>query len=144
MREIGKKIVFLGLLAVVLAAGRPAQAASTEVVWPAEKIVYKQVIPGVTKAVLSEDPTTGAYTSLTRFAGGVSNPLHTHTYDIKAVVISGTYNYGIDGQVVKLGPGSYALIPGGRQHTSGTDDKGCLFLEESPGKFDINFVKAAK
>jgi hypothetical protein len=51
---------------------------------------------------------------LVKFAAGTDNGLHTHTYDIKAVVISGTFLYGSGGAAPKnLGPGSYLLIPGG-------------------------------
>lgn len=124
------------------AAKTPVMSAAKEVVWPADQLQFKPVQPGITKAVLWGDPTKGAYGALTRFAAGTKVPLHTHSHDIKVVVISGTFVYGTTGGEQRLGPGSYLFEPGGKKHTSGAEaGADCLFFEESPGKWDIQMVE---
>ena len=118
------------------------QAATQEVVWPEDKIQFKELIPGIKQAVLSGDPTKGEYAALTKFQAGLKNSLHIHTNDIKIVVISGTFLYGTETGEMKLGPGSYLVIPGGRKHTSGADSSSeGLFFESSPGKFDMKMIE---
>ena len=134
-------MVLVAAAAVGFAAGQAvAKSKATEVVWPADAIQFKQAVPGVTKAILWGDDTKGAYASLTKFAAGTKNLLHTHANDIKLVVIKGSYNYGTEKGEQKLGPGSYVLVPAGRKHTSGTDEDS-LFFEESNGKFTLDIVK---
>ena len=150
MNSLIKTGAFALMSVAVMAAGQlsiaqekkmPGAASTTkEVVWPAEQIQFKDVIAGVKKAILWEEPITGRYAALTKFAAGTKNALHTHSSDIKMVVISGTFVYGSDGKENKLGPGSYLLIPAGKEHTSGSDSD-CLFFEESPGRFTMNMVK---
>jgi quercetin dioxygenase-like cupin family protein len=139
------------VLVAVLVVAHPAPLAAKgkgdagrEVVWPAGDITFEQTpAKGVTKADLWGNAAKGVHGSLVKFAAGTDNGLHTHTYDIKAVVISGTFLYGSGGAAPqKLGPGSYLLIPGGMKHTSGCDaGADCLFFEEQSGKFDIKPVK---
>lgn len=139
----GFGLAAFSLMAVSLgwAAEKPA-AASKEIVWPADKIQFKPVIPGVSKAVLWGDPDKGPYGALTKFAKGTKNALHTHTHDIKIVVISGTMVSNFGGGEKKLGPGSYVLEPAGAQHTNGAgEDADCLFFEESDGPFDLHWMK---
>jgi len=120
---------------------KTAMTMSKEVVWPAAEMKFNAAIPGVEQAVLWGDPTKGAYGAVTRFKAGQKNPLHTHSHDIKMVVISGTFIHGTESGEKKLGPGSYLLVPGGMKHTSGANtDADCLFFEESPGKFDMQVV----
>ncbi len=141
MTKTSRKVIVLGLALVVLgAAGIVRAETAKEVVWPTDKIVYKEVIPGISKAVLWQTP-SGAYGALTRAAPNVKNPLHTHSHEIKMVFISGTWNYGTESGVTKLGAGSYLVVPGGRKHTSGSGPDGALFYEESDGAFDMTPAK---
>ena len=115
---------------------------SKEIVRPAEQMEFKEAIPGVSKAVLWGNPTKGKYATLTKFAKGTKNALHTHPHDIRIVVISGTFVYNSGGGEKKLGPGSFLFQPAGVKHTSGAGDgTDCLFFEESDGAFDIKMVK---
>src|SRR5688572_4902216 len=57
---------------------------------------YTEVIPGVSKAPLWGDDKTGPYGSFTKFAPGHKNPLHTHSSDIRIVVLEGAYIFGTD------------------------------------------------
>jgi quercetin dioxygenase-like cupin family protein len=109
----------------------------------AETAKFKEVIPGVSRAVLSGDPDKGAYRAFTKFAPGAMHPLHWHSSDIYTVVLKGAYLYKPEkGEEKRVGPGSYLFIPAGDRHTSSCDPKdGLLMFEESPGKFDMTLVE---
>ena len=102
---------------------------------------FEEVVPGVSKAMLQGNPEKGAYVAFTKFAPGIQNPLHTHTNEVRMLVISGAYIYTIDGKEHRAGPHSYVVIPAGVEHMSAGDPKeGALFLEEGDQKFDINWM----
>ena len=107
-----------------------------------QALKFTDVIDGVAKADAWGEP-DAAHGAVTRYAAGHHVPLHTHTYDMKIVVIAGTLLHGdAQGRITRLGPGSYCFIPDGQKHTLGCEkDEDCLFYEEQPGKFDIKAVK---
>ena len=134
-------IMFVGVGAFVVAEEMKKSVGVKEIIWPADKIEFKAVVPGVTQAVLWGDPTKGKYGAITKFAAGIKHPLHTHSSDIKMVVISGTLIIGSEGVEHKLSPGSYILAPAGKKHTSGSDaGSECMFFEEGSGKFTMTMV----
>lgn len=124
----------------------PAWAETTNaIVWPADEIAWSDsaAMKGARLAVLWGDPAQGPYGALKRLPAGASLALHTHPYEHKVVSVSGTIALSVEGVAPKdLGPGSYALIPAGTKHKAecrpGAD---CVYLEQSPGKFDVQFVK---
>ena len=64
---------------------------------------------------------------------------------MKVVFLSGTYIQVPEGKaVVRLGPGSYMLQPGGNyKHTTSCDKASeCVFFLESEGAFDLKPVAA--
>ena len=103
---------------------------------------FREVMPGVFKVHLWGEP-TGNHGSFTKFKAGFKTPMHTHTYDVRMVVISGTLLHGNAlGQETRLGAGAFCYIPGGEKHTSAcAPDADCLFYEEQPGHFDLNPVR---
>lgn len=122
-----------------------AQSAKPAVVWAAAdlKWVDNPSIKGGKVAVLWGDPSKGAYGALKRLPGGTTVPAHTHTHDQKIIEVTGTVVVTVEGGAPKdLGPGSYALFPGGVKHTAnckaGAD---CLYFEEQPGKADLKTVQ---
>jgi len=71
----------------------------------------------------------------------------THTYDMKVVILSGTYIQAPEGKPeFRLGPGSYFMQPGGDyRHTTTCDQASdCVFFVESKGKFDLKPVDPGK
>jgi hypothetical protein len=103
--------------------------------------------PGVKVANLWGDHTKGAFGAFFRLPAGFAAPLHTHTHDMKVVFISGTYIQAPEGKsVVRLGPGSYMMQPGGNyRHTTSCDKASdCVFLVESAGPFDLKVVETGK
>ena len=107
-----------------------------------EKAEFKEVIPGVRKKILWGNDDVGPYGAFTKFDPGITNPLHTHTNEVRIVVLRGAYIYKPqNGKERRVSAGSYISIPGGDVHVSSGDAKeGALFYEESPGKFDLKLV----
>jgi quercetin dioxygenase-like cupin family protein len=104
----------------------------------AEKATFKEVAPGISKAVLWGDDQNGAYGAFTKFKPGHDNGMHTHTNDIWIVGIKGAYLYRDEAGEKRVTAGNFIRIPAGKKHWSGSDKKsGALFYEESSGKFDI-------
>lgn len=115
--------------------------------WAAEDIKWetpKEAPPGLMSAGLWGNMAKGAYGALVKFGEAMDNPLHTHTYDTKAVVVSGSFWYAPEGGEKKmLGPGSYFMVPAGLRHTSGAE-AGTVVFQEGPGKFDFKMVEMPK
>jgi hypothetical protein len=94
---------------------------------------------GMQFAVLSGDPKTGPYTQIRKVRGGTNNPLHSHSSEIKNVIISGVWYTGVDEASVKdFGPGSVVIMPADWLHVSGCRLGGdCVLYQEGKGKFDF-------
>jgi hypothetical protein len=61
---------------------------------------------GMQFALLSGDPKTGPYTQIRKVPAGTDNPLHSHSSEIKNVIISGVWYTGKDAASAKdFGPG---------------------------------------
>jgi quercetin dioxygenase-like cupin family protein len=133
------------------AKGAPRAAASRLVVMPASDLKWADLdptgAPGVKIADLWGNHTKGAYGAFFKLPAGFAVPLHTHTYDIKVVIVSGTYIQSPERKPeFRLGPGSYFMQPGGNyRHTTSCDKASdCVFFAESNGKFDLKLVDAGK
>jgi hypothetical protein len=129
----------------------PKAAASRLVVMPASDLKWADLdpagAPGVKIADLWGNHANGAFGAFFKLPAGFAAPLHTHTYDIKVVIVSGTYVQVPEGKPeFRLGPGSYFMQPGGNyRHTTSCDKASdCVFFAESSGKFDLKLVDAAK
>ena len=95
--------------------------------------------PGMQFALLSGDPKSGAYTQMRKVPAGTDNGLHSHSSEIKNVIISGVWYTGTDAAAAKdFGPGSVVLMPGNWAHVSGCRvGSDCVFYQEGKGKFDF-------
>ena len=129
------------------AAAKAKPAASRLVVMPAADMKWTDLdpagAPGVKVADLWGNHATGAFGALLKLPAGFAAPLHTHTYDMKVVIILGTYIQVPEGKPeFRLGPGSYFMQPGGDYRHTTTCDKAtdCVFLVESKGPFDLKVV----
>ena len=101
---------------------------------------------GMQFAVLSGDPKTGAYTQIRKVPAGTDNALHSHSSELKNVIISGVWYTGADVVSAKdFGPGSIVVMPGNWVHVSGCrSGSDCVFYQEGKGKFDFVQATAAK
>ena len=133
-------------------AAKPAAnpAESRLVVMPAGDLKWTDLgpgAPGVKVADLWGNRAKGAFGALFKLPAGFAAPLHTHTYDMKVVIVSGTYIQSPEGKPeFRLGPGSYFMQPGGNyRHTTVCDKTAdCVFLVESKGAFDFKPVDVGK
>jgi Domain of unknown function (DUF4437) len=98
---------------------------------------------GMQFAVLSGDPKTGEYTQIRKVPARTDNPLHSHSSELKNVIISGVWYTGPDRASAKdFGPGSVVMMPANWVHVSGCrSGSDCVFYQEGKGRFD--FVPAA-
>ena len=133
------------------AKGAAKSAASRLVVMPASDLKWTDLdptgAPGVKVADLWGDHTKGAYGAIFKLPAGFAVPLHTHTHDIKVVIVSGTYIQVPEGRPeFRIGPGSYFMQPGGNyRHTTSCDKASdCVFFAESKGGFDLKLVNGDK
>jgi quercetin dioxygenase-like cupin family protein len=94
---------------------------------------------GMQFAPLSGDPKTGPYTQIRKVPAGTDNPLHSHSSEIKNVIISGTWYTGPDAAAAKdFGPGSVIVMPADWVHVSGCrSGSECVLYQEGKGKFDF-------
>jgi hypothetical protein len=94
---------------------------------------------GMQFAALSGDPKTGPYTQIRKVPGDTDNPLHSHSSEIKNVIISGVWYTGVDPASAKdFGPGSVVMMPADWVHVSGCrSGSDCVFYQEGKGKFDF-------
>jgi anti-sigma factor ChrR (cupin superfamily) len=133
------------------APSAPKPDATRLVVMPAADMKWTDLdpsgAPGVKVADLWGSHAKGAFGALFKLPAGFAAPLHTHTYDMKVVIVSGTYVQAPEGKPeFRLGPGSYFMQPGGSYRHTTTCDKAsdCMFLVESKGPFDLKVVDTAK
>lgn len=104
---------------------------------PIDEAGFREVVPGVSRAVLWGDDDKGPYGAFTEFEPEFDSGPHTHSHDIRIVVIQGFYVYSDDAGEKRFGPGDFIRIPGGTKHRSGGDRKwGVVFYEASDGKSD--------
>jgi quercetin dioxygenase-like cupin family protein len=101
---------------------------------------------GMQFAVRSGDPTTGEYTQIRRVPAGTDNPPHSHSSELKNVIISGVWYTGVDLVSAKdFGPGSVVIMPANWVHVSGSrPGSDCVFYQEGKGKFDFVPVERPK
>jgi quercetin dioxygenase-like cupin family protein len=102
-------------------------------------------VKGTQFAVLSGDPKTGPYTQMRRVPAGTDNPLHTHSSQIKNVIIQGVLYTGVNSAAAKdFGPGSIIVMPADWVHVSGCrPGSDCVFYQEGKGKFDYHPAPAS-
>jgi len=136
----------LAVALVLVCAGSISAFASSHtemknVVWPSGAIQWEDgPVPGTKVAKLWGDWMKGGpYGALIKFAPGTMHPVHYHTQTVRIVVLSGTFVFKPEGgEETKLGPGSYLLQAGGKNHVSGcTSDAECEFFMTAQDKFDL-------
>jgi len=142
--SIAKAVIVAGALLVPLMAG--AKDTGKAAFAPASGLQWKDAPDqnGVQVAAVQGDPTKGAARFFVKLASGFDVPLHHHTADHFAVVISGTMVLN-DGQDHTMPVGSYWSFTGKKQHTTKCiDPAGCTLFVEAKGKWDVLPEKTAK
>jgi hypothetical protein len=134
-------VVLVLTMSAFATAAKSGKPAAKDVVWPADAIKWEAgPLKGTHVAKLWGDWMKGGpYGVLVKFDAGLMNPLHKHTQTRKIVVVSGTFVHHPEGGVeTKLGPGSYLVQAGGKNHVSGcAAGADCEFFMTSGDKFDL-------
>ncbi len=90
-------------------------------------------LPGISDALLREDPDTGGFEALIRFEPGAVIPAHTHTHADEAIFV-------VDGDFIVDGEshtqGAYFYAPKGVVHGPVTSAKGCTIFVRFTAEFD--------
>ena len=144
--------VSLLLAVAVVAQGAETgkgKVAKKPVLMPAGDLKWQDAAgaqPGVKEVRLWGDPTKGAFGSLYKFPPGFSAPLHTHSADMRIVIVSGTVIHGPEGKPeVRMPVGSYFYLPSTYRHTTACDKASeCVFFVEGNRKFDLKMVGEGK
>ena len=100
----------------------------------------------VKMALLWGDPAKGPHGAFHKFKAGFNAGLHTHSSDMKLVVLSGTVIAAAEGGPErKLPAGSYEYQPHGVKHVTKCDPASeCVIFVVSSGKFDLTPAEAPK
>jgi quercetin dioxygenase-like cupin family protein len=150
--KMKRSLIVSGVAALIIAAASVGVAQAqkessknkTHVIYvAAAQATFKpSPMAGVSMAVLWGDPDKAAHGTFTKFAPGYDAGMHTHTSDVRLVVIKGAYLYKDEAGEMRVGPGDFIRIPGGHKHWSGGDKtEGALFYQEGSGKFDVISAK---
>jgi len=155
MRKLFAMLAAIVMVALTIYAQRwtkaqqtnpPAQDAKTPMMIAFDDIKWNALPerPGMQFAVFSGDPAAGAYTQMRKVPAGTDNPLHSHSSELKNVIIKGVWYTGADAASAKdFGPGSIVMMPGGWVHVSGCRaGSECVFYQEGKGKFDFKASNA--
>lgn len=140
------RILAVSALALALTASSPhalakdGKKAGTAVLTPAGDLQWTDVpdFPGVQMAVVDGDPAKGPGHFLIKLKEGFVAPLHHHTSDHFATVLSGTMSFTIDGKETLLPAGSFFVFKGKKEHITrclpGAD---CVLSLDVRGKWDV-------
>ncbi len=119
-------------------SGKPVFLTPSDLKW-----VPNPDAPTVMIAVAWGDMKTGSYGAFFKFPAGFVAPLHTHSSNMRIVVVSGTMGMaGEDGKEMTLPAGSYYTQPSTYPHVTKCEaGSACVVYVMSNGKWDIKPVK---
>lgn len=147
------RIVTSTLIALTLAtAGAYAESAGVVVKLPDEQLAFKAPLAGLPQtAILYGDPTkAGLYVARVKFPAGVKVMPHTHTDEVRTVLImSGTMYFGIgeqwDESKLKVYPaGTFFTEPANTPHFAWAKDGEVIAHLTSVGPTGTTFIPQKK
>ena len=127
-------VVVLGVLASVpaLGAGQAAVTAKADLQWK------EMGIPGVASATVSGDMAKGPSRFFLKYPKGLVTPMHHHSADHYATVISGSITLTVNGKDHLLGPGSYFALTGKASHMARVEgNEDAVFFIQADGPWDV-------
>lgn len=133
------------LLVAALAAGFATAAADgprMTVVQPGERHWKPKTAlpPGAQGANLWGDPASGPYGFVGQFPANFRVPLHSHTNDVRVVMLKGNMVISYPGEPdVEILEGGYFLLPAKRAYVASCA-RGCEFLAFDQLPFDIIYA----
>jgi quercetin dioxygenase-like cupin family protein len=147
MRRKNILVLAVSFLAASAVFGQSTMTATSKaVIWPAADMKWVPISPDMADVKIADlwgDHTKGAFGALIKFPAGFTAAAHTHTADVRIVVVSGTFIHTPQGKpAVNLTAGSYLFQPGGSyvHTTSCGKESECIFFAEGNGAFDLKPV----
>ena len=102
IRKFMTCLVFAGVVLVLRANGTEQSSSVSPIPLAATDLKWIDLdpsgAPGVKVADVWGDHKLGAFGAFFRLPAGFSAPLHTHTHDMKLVIVTGTYIQGPEGK----------------------------------------------
>ena len=135
-----KMLSFLALSAMAYAANAQSDMMQESVHKPVESLSWFATgIGPMQAAVAYGDMNKGAHGTFLKMPKGFVSPVHMHTHEYHAVVISGTIvNSEVGKPDIKMRPGSYWFQVGNVKHvTKCVSDSGCTVFLSQPENFDF-------
>lgn len=142
-RSVRGAMTLVAVAACLLLGVSVVSGQSGTVYFDPAKATFKEIIPGVSAAVVWGDMDKGPYGAFIKFVPGHRDALHTHTNSSHLLVVKGAYIHKPErGAEQRVGAGQFIMIPGGDRHVTESDAKeGALFYLESDKGFDLQPVK---
>lgn len=126
-------------LCALAPAHAPGEGRGREVALAADKLPWEDLAAkgaGVLVADVHGHHAQGPWHGFVKFPVGSKSGVHTHSSDLRLVVVSGTFRFGSDPEHEQpYGPGSYVFVPGGHPHSNSQPDGAVVYVEQ-PGKYD--------
>jgi quercetin dioxygenase-like cupin family protein len=95
-------------------------------------------VPGVATAVVRGDMTKGPSHFYLRYAAGFVAPLHHHSPDHYATMITGNLHLIVEGKAHALGPGSYFALTNKAKHAARCEgSQPCVMFIDARGPWDV-------
>jgi hypothetical protein len=136
MKKLAFAMLLLGGTALAQEKAKPMMMAPADLKWAAVPNSTVQI------ATVSGDFAKGPHKVFAKFPPKENHPVHSHSATLTVVVISGDFQFGAKGEKSKsYGPGSVVVVPGGFEHTSGSE-AGCVVYQEGDGAFDMKMSEA--
>lgn len=135
-------LVVVAGLSTIASQARAAEKGmkGNAVIMPASDIKWTDVpdFPGVKMAVVQGDASKGPHHAFIKLPAGFTAPLHHHTADHYATILSGTVIFTIDGQDHKLSTGSYFSFTGKKSHVTKCEATAdCVLFNDVRAKWDV-------
>lgn len=133
-----RKIIIAALAATAIGTQAQAQEVRSDTIGSAD-LQWKQMFPGVKFAPAYGDWEKGAHGKFVMIDYGAEVPLHLHSNDYHAVIVSGRMaNLFAGGERVEIGPGDYFYMAAKRPHAHQCMSReGCVFYTYGDALWDI-------
>src|SRR4029079_8668965 len=93
MKTQAKLVSLIGVAVVASLGMAVAQSKKEPVYVESQKAEFKEIVPGGKKKHMWGNHDKGPYGAFTKVDPGLTNPLHTHTNEVRIVVLQGAYIY---------------------------------------------------
>lgn len=139
---MARKVFAAAAATAIIVSTAPAAAQAPETI-PAAELQWRNMFPGVDFAPAYGDWEKEAHGNFVRFAPGTKVPIHTHTNDYHAVMVSGQMANLFEGdQRVVIDPGTYFYMAPTRPHGHEcVSQDPCFFYVHGDALWDLELIE---